>query len=352
MSENNGGRRPGDEEPDQTRQFQPQNESSPSQAGSEPWSGDQQSTQSFQNTQAYQQPYGQGGQPYPYGQDGQPYPYGQGGYPGGEGYGAQQYGEQQGYGQPQYGQQGYGHEGYAQGGQPGGYPPAYGGGYDGSGGYPPYGGGYGQPPQKGKGPLIAWIVLGVLLLAAIIVGILFGTGVLGGEDEPETTPTTRETLTISPTDDPTTPTPGPTVSPTTPTPPSGDPQSYGDDPELDALWDSCEAGNMADCDDLYFSSSIGTDYEEFGNTCGNTTENSYGLCEYDISLGTSGGAYGDDPEMDALWDSCEAGDMADCDELWWNSSIGSEYEMFAESCGGRTQDASGTCELLESTGGF
>jgi hypothetical protein len=50
---------------------------------------------------------------------------------------------------------------------------------------------------------------------------------------------------------------------------SGDePQAYGDDPELDALYDACAGGDGQACDDLYFQSPFGSEYEEFGNTCG------------------------------------------------------------------------------------
>lgn len=44
-------------------------------------------------------------------------------------------------------------------------------------------------------------------------------------------------------------------------------ETYGDDPVLDALWDQCEAGDGAACDDLYWDSPLGSDYEEFGDTC-------------------------------------------------------------------------------------
>jgi len=47
-----------------------------------------------------------------------------------------------------------------------------------------------------------------------------------------------------------------------------DADTYGDDPELDALWDGCAAGDMAACDDLYFESPLNSEYEEFGDTCG------------------------------------------------------------------------------------
>ena len=49
-------------------------------------------------------------------------------------------------------------------------------------------------------------------------------------------------------------------------------ETYGDNPELDAMWDGCAAGDGAACDDLYLNSEFGTQYEEFGNTCGGRFE--------------------------------------------------------------------------------
>ncbi len=46
------------------------------------------------------------------------------------------------------------------------------------------------------------------------------------------------------------------------------PQGYGDDAELDALYDACAAGDGQACDDLYYQSPFGSEYEDFGNTCG------------------------------------------------------------------------------------
>jgi hypothetical protein len=51
----------------------------------------------------------------------------------------------------------------------------------------------------------------------------------------------------------------------------GDADSYGDDPRLDSLWDACEAGDGQACDDLYLESPFGSEYEEFGDTCGGRT---------------------------------------------------------------------------------
>jgi hypothetical protein len=42
----------------------------------------------------------------------------------------------------------------------------------------------------------------------------------------------------------------------------------------------------------------------------------------------------DDPALGALSDSCGAGDMAACDDLWLDSDVGSDLEAFAETCGG------------------
>lgn len=47
--------------------------------------------------------------------------------------------------------------------------------------------------------------------------------------------------------------------------------------------------------------------------------------------------YGDDPALDRLWDACEDGDMLACDELYEESPWGSQYEEFADTCGGRTE---------------
>lgn len=59
---------------------------------------------------------------------------------------------------------------------------------------------------------------------------------------------------------------------------SSDGQSYGDDPTLDAMWDACEGGDGEACDDLYFQSALGSEYEEFGDTCGGRFERGDVLC--------------------------------------------------------------------------
>jgi hypothetical protein len=56
---------------------------------------------------------------------------------------------------------------------------------------------------------------------------------------------------------------------------------------------------------------------------------------FDDQFDSDAFAYGDDPELDALYDSCAGGDGAACDDLYLNSAAGSEYEQFAGTCGDR-----------------
>ncbi len=124
-----------------------------------------------------------------------------------------------------------------------------------------------------------------------------------------------------------------------------DPCEYGDDAALDALWDSCDDGDMMKCDKLFFDAEFGTIYEQFGDTCGRTRFDG-GLCtdepgdttepapaDCDNVVGPC--EYGDDDELDALWDACEAGDGEACDDLFLDAPSGTRYEDFGNSCGDR-----------------
>lgn len=129
--------------------------------------------------------------------------------------------------------------------------------------------------------------------------------------------------------------------------------TYGDDAELDALWDSCASGDLAACDSLWSSAPSGSEYEEFGSTCGGTTDGST-FCDSalpdegtdpgaeegtDSSSTTGAQTYGDDAELDALWDACQAGSGTACDDLYWASDLGTEYESFGSTCGNRVEYA-------------
>jgi hypothetical protein len=107
----------------------------------------------------------------------------------------------------------------------------------------PYGPPTGQPPKKSRTWL--WILLGVLavlLIGGILLAIFVVSQVNRAVDDAGDIFDT------------------------------GEAQSYGDDAQLDALWDRCEGGDMVACDDLYQQSPYGSEYEEFGDTCGGRTD--------------------------------------------------------------------------------
>jgi hypothetical protein len=206
------------------------------------------------------------------------------------------------------------------------YPPA--GGAPGPYGAPPPGVPYGVPPGGGPGApyggpppkkkSLAWLWILLAVVAVLIIGGIFAVFLVARN-------------VVSQFDD---------IVPSS----DSSVQSYGDDPELDALWDDCASGVMQACDDLFRQSPFGSEYEEFGNTCGNRTDGSTycvqgsGATDEPTTDGTSGEAdgYGDDPALDALWDDCQAGDMGACDELFFTSPSGSQYEEFGDTCGNRT----------------
>jgi hypothetical protein len=59
---------------------------------------------------------------------------------------------------------------------------------------------------------------------------------------------------------------------------------------------------------------------------------------------------GDDPELDSLWERCEVGDEQACDELFFLAPVGSDYEAFANACGGRRFIPAGACAIDSESG--
>ena len=60
---------------------------------------------------------------------------------------------------------------------------------------------------------------------------------------------------------------------------------------------------------------------------------------------------GDDPANDALAQSCFDGDLESCDDLYWGTAVGSDYEAYGSTCGGRLADGVfGDC--VETIGGI
>lgn len=114
-------------------------------------------------------------------------------------------------------------------------------------------------------------------------------------------------------------------------------------PDLERLYELCADGDGAACDELYYSSDAGSEYEEFGDTCGGRTEGGTS-CTEELPGGLDPGdadGYGSDPALDGLWDACESGDDEACSELYYESDLFSDYEYFGSTCGGREPE--GTC---------
>lgn len=129
----------------------------------------------------------------------------------------------------------------------------------------------------------------------------------------------------------------------------------GDDPVLDVLVELCGDGEMWACDELYQRTDGLGAYGTFGASCGDLVDTDEWCTELYGEPEAYG--YGDVASLDALWETCEAGAgggaaaggaggwAADCDLLFSLSPVGSDYEAFGDSCGGRNEP-SGWCEEL------
>ena len=114
---------------------------------------------------------------------------------------------------------------------------------------------------------------------------------------------------------------------------------YGDDAELDAIYDLCRDGSDQDCLLLWQSSTVGSEYETFAETCGGRDCDIFSL-NGAIDFGSPWGddppmEFGDDEYLDELYIACENGDGDACGSLFWEAPFDSEYEQFGLSCGGR-----------------
>ena len=114
---------------------------------------------------------------------------------------------------------------------------------------------------------------------------------------------------------------------------------HSSESRIETLQTSCRNGHMADCDSLYYAAGSGSSDEFFGKSCGGRD---YSLSSGGECRSTYGSIYSS-PSPSSLYgssssslrDSCSAGDMDDCDSLYYLSSYGSADESFGKSCGGR-----------------
>ena len=132
-----------------------------------------------------------------------------------------------------------------------------------------------------------------------------------------------------------------------PTPPEEVVDPSEEDPEFAALADGCFDGDYAQCDQLYQDTPVGSTYETYGATCGGRlvdTEVRGGcafIAETSAVLGGNPGEiedYGSDPAFDELATDCANADLLACDQLYRESDVGSGYEAFGATCGGRLDE--------------
>ncbi|MEO7570952.1 MAG: DUF2510 domain-containing protein [Acidimicrobiales bacterium] len=131
-------------------------------------------------------------------------------------------------------------------------------------------------------------------------------------------------------------------------PAGGEEGSYGSDPELDELYDQCEDGDFQACDDLFFDSPAGSEYEDFGDTCGERNEPS-GTC---VSLYEEGGDSGG--LTDGLTDAGELpADFEDILADTYEESLGLSREKAECLAGSLSEDIkSGELDEEEAVGAF
>jgi hypothetical protein len=228
------------------------------------------------------------------------------------------------------------------------------------------------PPggKKSKAPIaiIVGAVLGLLVVAAV-VGLVVVPALT--DDDDQATPTTQTTEDDTDTSDTTDDDPDDTSDTTE----DDDEPSSGDLPdaqrppalesaEFDALGASCEEGDLGACDALYLATPVGSVAEAYGSTCGGRVDDELaGACgeefegEWELPAAQAPGDLGSDTALDLLAADCEDGDILVCDDLFFDSDIGSRYEAYAITCGGRLPSAAldelsgGRCERLYSTAG-
>ena len=162
------------------------------------------------------------------------------------------------------------------------------------------------PAPRAVGGRVAALAAAVVLAAGVVGG---GIALVGRHDPSPPPPTT-------PPSTPTTP-PDTTVD-TVDISRDALPSDFGDDPVMDDLAQSCDGGDLNDCDDLYAEAAPDSNYELFGRTCGAR-----------VPLPFDGGCSTDfDPALsDAAW-ACNGGDPDACSALVATASPDSLYALY------------------------
>lgn len=112
------------------------------------------------------------------------------------------------------------------------------------------------------------------------------------------------------------------------------PQAYGDNADLDSLYDACDRGDERACDLLFVNVSEDSEYWLLAIDCAGRGGTD-GFCTEGIVAAADGFADPSSPGLAVLMVDCEAGDMIACDTLFGIAPIGSVAENTGYTCGDR-----------------
>lgn len=111
---------------------------------------------------------------------------------------------------------------------------------------------------------------------------------------------------------------------------------YGDDAQLDALQDGCEAGDDRACDLLYLLSAEGSGYDAIALDCAGRGVGSNEACSPEVNIDfETGFAPIDDPGVRSLVEDCRNGDWLACDLAYQLASNQDPLAHVAFTCGER-----------------
>ena len=135
-------------------------------------------------------------------------------------------------------------------------------------------------------------------------------------------------------------------------PPGQDPRDVlGEDPELNELASACFGGDLFACDTLFLRTDVDSPLEAYSQTCGGRVPEQAGApgCAErfgaPVPAAQAPGDLGDDAVLDDLAEACAGGDARSCDDLYLRAPVGSAYEDYGSTCGGRLAlPGEGTCE--------
>jgi hypothetical protein len=232
---------------------------------------------------------------------------------------------------------------------------------------PPSSGGPGAPADTGDGgggsSNLPGIIVGVVILL-ILIGVAAWFLFLRDDDDDEATISTTDTTTTTTTIDTDTTAPADTSGPGTGTSiPSAMMELFIQgvmaESGLSEAQARCFSEEFLALDSIDFAE-LFSDPDAFGEEAFSDPSMAFAFFEIFDTCGIdpsdfdggggftgTGDTYGDDPELDALWDACAGGDMESCDDLYFQSPFNSGYETFGDTCGGRQPEGTGNLCVTE-----